>query len=180
MSSSLLLRFRLWHRKVAGTLFVFFFIISLTGVLLGWKSMFIKNIFENSNVKPSTSRQAWLSLELLEKMAAQSLTEKTNQPISQPERIELRPAKGFINMAFKNNYYVQVDGATGACIKIEQKNGGIIQDIHDGAIVGALFHNDGGWSKKVYSSIMGLAILSMTITGFYLWYKPRQIKLVKK
>ncbi len=179
MSSSLLMRFRLWHRKLAPALFLFFITISITGILLGWKSMFNTMVFENKSIKPNLNRQTWLPLDALAKKATEVLTEKTKETFIEPERIELRPAKGSINFMFKKNYFVQLDGATGSCIQIEQKNGSLIQDIHDGAIFGNLFANDMGWSKKVYSTFLGLAFLAMIITGFYLWYKPRQLNLQK-
>jgi len=44
---SLLQQFRNLHKKFASVLFVFFFLIGLTGSLLSFKSAFTKVIFEN-------------------------------------------------------------------------------------------------------------------------------------
>jgi uncharacterized iron-regulated membrane protein len=180
MAVSLLSSFRQWHRKLASVLFVFFFCISITGVMLGWKYLFTKSIFDNKNIKPETSLHKWLPLDSLERLAAVSLNEKTNNRFQHAENIQLKPAKGFISFVFKNNYNIQVDGATGAPIHIEQKNGGIIQDIHDGAIVGDWFNFKSGTAKTTYSTIMGLALLFLTVSGTYLWWKPKQIKNAKK
>jgi len=148
--------------------------------MLGWKSIFTKIIFDNKKVAPSATLQKWLPLDSLEIFASGALNEKTKNEFKHAESIQLKPAKGYINFIFKNNYNVQVDGATGTALHIEQKNGGLIQDIHDGAFVDGLFSSSAGLSKKIYTTIIGLALLFLTVSGFYLWYKPRQIKLSKK
>jgi len=72
-----------------------------------------------------------------------------------------------------------VDSNTGVPILIEKKFGGIIRDIHDGAILDTWIENKTSIFKKAYSIIMGLSLLLLTITGTYLWYKPRLIKKQK-
>ena len=176
MSKSLLLNSRVWHRKIASVLFIFFFFISLTGTLLAWKSAFTKTILENKTLEPSTALHAWLPVDSLEIMAVKSLNEKIQGKYKHAEKIELKPSKGYISFSFKNYYTVQLDGATGIPLLIEQKAGGFIQDIHDGAIADSLYNGKSGIAKKVYSTTMGLALLFMTISGFYLWYKPKQLK----
>ena len=148
--------------------------------MLGWKSLFTKTIFENKLIVPSSSLRNWLPLDSLEGLATRSLNEKTKSHFAQSDRIELRPAKGYINFAYKNYYNIQVDGATGTVVSIEQKNGGLIQDIHDGAIIDGWLGNKSGLSKKIYTTILGFALLLLTISGFYLWYKPKKVRQSKK
>jgi uncharacterized iron-regulated membrane protein len=179
MSKSVLHNFRLWHRKIASVLFVFFFIISITAILLGWKSLFTNIIYENKKIIPSVTFKKWLPLDSLEVLATSSLNKITNNQFKHAENIQVKPSKGLITFAFKNYYNIQVDGETGTTIHLEQKNGGLIQDIHDGAIVDGWLSNKLGLSKKIYTSIMGLALLFLTISGFYLWYKPKQLKQSK-
>lgn len=179
MAKSLLLRSRVWHRKIASVLFIFFFIILITGIMLAWKYVFTKTIYDDPKIKAETSLRKWLSLDSLETLAVVSLNEKASQKFKSAENIQLKPDKGYINFSFKNNYNIQVDGATGAPIHIEQKNGSFIQDIHDGAIVGDWFNLKSGLSKTIYSTLMGFALLFLTLSGFYLWWKPKQIKQSK-
>jgi uncharacterized iron-regulated membrane protein len=179
MAKSLLQSSRQWHRKIASLLFIFFFIISLTGVMLGWKYLFTKTVFDNRDVKMVTLFHKWLPLDTLEILAAKALNEKTGNAFEHAENIQLKPAKGYINFIFKKNYNIQVDGGTGHAIHIEQKNGSFIQDIHDGAILGGWFNLQSGLYKTIYSSVMGLALLFLTISGFYLWWKPKQLKQSK-
>ena len=178
MSKSLLQSSRTWHRKIASALFIFFFIISLTGLMLGWKALFTQIIFDNPNLKPA-DYHTWMPLDSLEILATHALNEKSGNRFEKAERIELRPAKGFVNFAYPKNYYIQVDGATGAPIHIERKNGSFIQDIHDGAILGNWLGGQTAVTKKIYTTILALALMFLTISGFYLWYKPRQLKKLK-
>jgi phosphotransferase system glucose/maltose/N-acetylglucosamine-specific IIC component len=177
MSKSLLLNFRLLHRKIASILFIFFFIIAITGLLLGMKSIFTKTIFENKQKTASITLSKILPLDSLEKIATVFINDKTKNDFKHVERIEVRPSKGIAVAYYKNNFSIQLNATNGIPLLIEQKNSGIIQDIHDGAVLGDLFGNKaGGTSKIIYSLIMGTSLLLLTITGFYMWYKPKQIK----
>lgn len=180
MSKSLLFTSRVWHRQIASVLFIFFFVIALTGLMLGWKSLFTKTIFENHQVTPEKNMSKWLPLDALEKKAAIALADQLHEPVSSADRVDIRPAKGYISFLFRKKYYVQVNGATGEAATIELRYGGLIQDIHDGAIADNLFGGHSGAAKTVYTTILSLSLLLLTISGFYLWYKPKQIRQSKK
>ena len=173
---SLLQNFRSLHKKFASVLFVFFFLIGFTGCLLAFKSAFTKTIFENKEVAAESKLAAILPLDSLEKIATNTLNEKANTKFKKSEKVEIKISKGTVLFYYKDAYSIQVNGATGAPILIEKKFGGIIQDIHDGAILDSLVTNKSSLSKKVYSIIMGLSLLLLTITGTYMWYKPKMIK----
>jgi uncharacterized iron-regulated membrane protein len=176
MSKSFLQIFRKWHRKIASILFVFFFFIGFTGCLLAFKSAFTSTIFENSTANSEVQFAQILPLDSLEKTAILVLNEKANTKFKKSEKVEVKMAKGTVVFYFKDAYSVQLNGATSAPILIEKKFGGIIQDIHDGAILDSWITNKSSAFKKVYSMIMGFALLLLTITGTYLWYKPNLIK----
>jgi uncharacterized iron-regulated membrane protein len=173
---SLLQKFRNLHKKFESVLFVFFFLIGLTGSLLSFKSVFTKVIFENKEISGDSKLTAILPLDSLETIATSTLNEKANTKFKKSEKVEIKIAKGTVLFYYKDAYSIQVNGASGAPILIEKKFGGIIQDIHDGAILDSLFTNKLSLSKKVYSIIMGLSLLLLTITGTYMWYKPKMIK----
>jgi uncharacterized iron-regulated membrane protein len=173
---SLLQQFRNLHKKFASVLFVFFFLIGLTGSLLSFKSAFTKVIFENKQISGENKLAAILPLDSLETIATSTLNEKASTSFKKSEKVEIKLSKGTVIFYYKDAYSIQVNGASGAPILIEKKFGGIIQDIHDGAIVDSLLTNKLSLSKKVYSIIMGLSLLLLTITGTYMWYKPKMIK----
>jgi uncharacterized iron-regulated membrane protein len=173
---SLLQNFRSLHKKFASVLFVFFFLIGFTGCLLAFKSAFTKTIFEDKEVAVESKLSSIMPLDSLERMATSVLNEKANTKFKKSEKVEIKISKGTVLFYYKEAYSIQVNGATGAPILIEKKFGGIIQDIHDGAILDSLVTNKSSLSKKVYSITMGLSLLLLTITGTYMWYKPKMIK----
>jgi len=176
MSKSLLNNFRNLHKKLASVLFVFFFFISVTGSLLAFKSFFTKTIFQNKQVKAEGALSQFMPIDSLEKAAVTALNENAGTTFKKSEKVEIKISKGTVLFYFKDAYSVQLNGETGMPTLIEKKYGGIIQDIHDGAILDSWIVNSFSGFKKGYSLIMGLSLLLLTITGTYLWYKPKMIK----
>jgi uncharacterized iron-regulated membrane protein len=176
MQDSILSTSRKWHRRLASLFFAFFFIIAGTGLILGWKFLFTKTIYESAATGRTADFHQWLPLDSLEKKAALSLNSYLSKQVQHSDRVDVRLTKGTISFYFPGNYNVQLDGASGKIIRIEQKNGGWIQDLHDGAIIGSWIGIKSGAAKTIYSSVLGLSLLFLTVSGFYLWYKPKQIK----
>jgi uncharacterized iron-regulated membrane protein len=147
--------------------------------MLAWKSIFSTVYYSNKDIEPSIGLRNCLPLSALENLAIKALEAQTENKFDHADKIELKPPKGYINFTFKNGYNVQLDGATGAILRIDYKYGGWIQDLHDGSIVEDWTH-DTIAGKKIYSTVMSLALLFLTISGIYLWYKPKQIKKAKQ
>ena len=179
MAKSLLQNFRNLHKKFASVLFVFFFLIGLSGAMLAFKSVFSKTIYENNANKSTDAKVHFLPVDSLELLATTSLNAYANTAFKHSEKVEIKVTKGSVIFYYKNALSIQVNSNTGAPILIEKKFGGIIQDIHDGAILDGWIENKSSIFKKGYSMIMGLSLLLLTITGTYLWYKPRLIKKQK-
>ena len=146
--------------------------------MLGWKSIFSSTIFENKSIMANKSSKKWLPLDSLDKLATQFVNQKLHTNFLRSDKVELKLSKGSIIFFYKN-ITAQIDGTSGSVILIEKKYGSLIQDIHDGAIMDELTNNKSGISKKIYSTVIGFTLLMLTITGFYLWYKPNTIKRKK-
>jgi hypothetical protein len=144
--------------------------------MLGWKSLFSTTVYALPKHSSNGHHGRWLPLDSLETAAAESLEAHTGMSAGHPERADLRIAGGYIEFMFDRSYYVRVDGASGLVTLIERRYGGWIQDIHDGAIVDNWLGDKAGASKKIYSTVVGTALLFLTLTGIYLWYKPLLIK----
>ena len=176
MTKSLLAGSRIWHRRVSSILFVFFLLVCLTGLMLGWKSLFSTTVFALPKHSGKGHHGQWLPLDSLETAASESLAEHTGMNAGHPERADLRLSNGYIEFMFDKAYYVRVEGASGLVTLIERRYGGWVQDIHDGAIVDSWLGDKAGAAKKIYSTVVGAALLFLTLTGIYLWYKPLLIK----
>jgi len=158
------------HRWTGLALFVFFFVIGITSVLLGWKK-------DSDYLMPPTSRGSstdlteWLPTDRLLTIAQTTLRDSLGPAYStEIDRIDYRPGKGSIKFLFDGHYQeVQLDGATGTLLSLGTRRSDFIERIHDGSIVSDT-------TKVVYSTVMGLATVVFTVSGFWLWYGPRRMR----
>ena len=183
-STGLLRAARKGHRKVAAALFVFFLIISLTGVLLGWKNLLSTEIYKGGSkqmMAGSGSVKSWLPLDSLKQLAIIALQQKLpaagNAGV---ERMDARMDKGTIRFSFRNEYNVQLNAMTGELQSIGKKAPEWITHLHDGEIMNDLFNIKNGAPEYIYTSIMGLALFFLTMTGFWMWFRPKQIRSFRR
>lgn len=175
--ANLIRAFRKIHRMTGVLLFVFFFINSITGLLLGWKKHSGGLLLPESYKGTSTELKDWLPLDSLHKNACKILHDSVSTDLSlELERIDVRKDKGMVKFVFNDHFWgIQLDGATGKLLQIERRNSDIIENIHDGSILDHYLGTTGEPIKVVYTTIMGLGLLIFTITGFWLWYGPKRM-----
>jgi len=174
--------FRKVHRITGAFLFVFFFFISVSGILLGWKNNSNGLILPKTKIGTSTNLQEWLPIDSLHQIAINNLQDTFPQKIDlEVDRIDIRKSKGIVKFVFKNNYWeVQLDGATGNLLQIGKRNSDFIENLHDGSILDTWFNTSNKPIKLIYTTVMGFALLLFTITGFWLWYGPKRMKQIRK
>jgi hypothetical protein len=147
-------------------------ITSTTGVLLGWK----KNveILQPATLKgSSTNINEWVSFETVAVSALRAIDSVTHEANS-VDRLDVRFDKGIIKVLFANGYWeAQVDAATGKTLSVARRHADWIEHIHDGSIISDFF-------KLMYTNYIGLGLLFLSITGFWLWYGPRVIRKAKR
>jgi uncharacterized iron-regulated membrane protein len=170
--------FRRVHRLSAISLFFFFFIISCSGLLLGWKKHSAGIILPKTTTGTSTDFNDWLPLDSLNNIANNALLEHTGANLSlELDRVDIRKEKGVAKFVYAKHYWgVQVDGATGKVLHIGKRNSDLFENIHDGSILDRLLGTSNGQIKLFYSTVMALSLLTFTITGFWLWYGPKRMK----
>ena len=102
-------------------LFLFFLIISVSGVLLGWKKNSGGYLLPETRQGTSTELSAWLPLDSLISNAAQFLRDSISPALStDPERIDIRKDKGVIKLVYSDHFYeVQLDGVSGELLQIK-------------------------------------------------------------
>ena len=170
--------FRKAHRWSAIVLFVFFLIISVSGLLLGWKKHSGDLILPKTYKGTSDNITTWLPLDSLNRIADQALASHAGSGKSfKLDRIDIRKEKGVAKFIYSDHYWgVQVDGATGNVLHIGKRNSDLFENIHDGSILDKVLGTSNGQIKVLYSSLMGLSLLTFTVTGFWLWYGPKKMK----
>ncbi len=174
--------FRKIHRFTGASLFLFFVVVSVSGLLLGWKKHSGGLILEKSFSGKSSNPQDWLPLSKLQQNALE-FAQKEVSPTSSLEidRIDVRPDKGMVKFVFVQDYWgLQLDMTTGEVLHFERRRADFIENIHDGSIVDLIFGISGGYIKLVYTSVMGLSLLTFTITGFWLWFGPKRMAKTRR
>jgi uncharacterized iron-regulated membrane protein len=163
---------RKWHRNVSAVVFSFFFFISVTGILLGWKDLFASKIYTSSGKQVMAGKvKDWLSLDSLKQIAENDLKQRVPEAgevkvISLTSRMD----KGFVRFTFNNQYNVQLNAGSGELQSVEKKATDLFIKIHDGEILDELFNTKSGAIKTSYTSLLGLALFFLTLTGFWMRY----------
>ena len=174
--------FRKVHRLTGAFLFVFFFIVSVSGLLLGWKKHSNGYILPESRQGTSTDLADWLPFDSLQTLAFTALHESVSPDLSlELERIDARPDKGMVKFVFSKHFWgIQVDGATGQILHIERRRHDMVENVHDGTIMDLWFDTDGEIIKLIYTTIIGSALFTFTLTGFWLWYGPKRMTRTRR
>ena len=181
-SANLIRTFRKVHKQIAIFLFALFLVISITGLLLGWKKNSFGIILPAVSKGVSSDLKTWLPLDSLQTIAINALHDSISQNLSTTlERIDARPSKGIVKFIFADDYWeVQLDGTSGSVLNINRRRSDIIENIHDGTILDVLFNTKNDQFKLSYTTIMGLALLMLTVSGFWLWYGPKKLRKQKQ
>lgn len=163
------------HRYTGLALFALFMVIAITGLLLGWKKNSNGYLLPKSKRGTSIVSTEWLSIDALQDRAQFVLDSLTPTLDPTIDRIDIRPDKGMVKFTFKQHYQeVQLDCANGAILSFSKRRSDFIEQLHDGSIVDR--QTGGSFVKLLYTTIMGLALLIFTLTGFWLWYGPKRMR----
>lgn len=173
--------FRKLHRWTGVFLFIFFFAIAITGLLLGWKSNSNGYILPETQKGTSIVLSEWLSLDSLYAISCQVVRDSIDSQLSlELNRIDVRKNKGLAKFVFEEgNWGVQLDGATGKVLQIGKRRSDLIENLHDGSFFDDQLGTKGKPIKLVYTTVLGLALILFTVTGFWLWYGPKRLKKKK-
>jgi hypothetical protein len=176
--AKLLRIFRKIHRITGATLFIFFFFIAITGLLLGWKKHSGGIILSKSYKGISTDLKDWLPIDSLNTLANYYLLETISPELSTDiDRIDIRKDKGMVKFIYTEHLWgLQLDGATGKLLHADRRYSDLIENIHDGSILDKYLGTSDNQVKVFYTTVMGVALLIFTITGFWLWYGPKRMR----
>ena len=175
-------KYRKIHRTLSVFLGILFIIVSITGLLLGWKKNSNGIILPKSAKGISTNLKEWLPFNTLQTIAIKALKDSIDQNIDiDIQRIDARPEKGIVKFVFKNNYWgIQLDGATGDVLAVTKRRSDLIENIHDGSFLDMIFKTNCEILKLIYTTIIGLTLFIFTVTGFLMWHGSERIKKMNK
>lgn len=167
--------YRRLHKTIAIPLVVFLFLIGVTGLLLTWK--------DELKLKPPSQsivqQQNLIGLKSIEDIA-KNYSDSLNLD-NTINRIDYRPSKGIAKVRFEYHFTeLQINCYTGDIISVKQRTADIIEMIHDGSIIDYLFKSDSHYTKLLYSTLTSLGLIILSISGFMMWLRPKQIKALKQ
>lgn len=164
--------FRKWHKRIGLGLLVFFFIMALTGVLLAWK--------DPLGLKPATTKSVeitsvenWTPLDQIVQVAQTHA--RANGLDEQIDRVDIRLDKGVAKVLFKHHFTeLQIEGLGGRIVSEKVRADHFIERIHDGSII-EFYFSQTDVAKWVYSTFIGLGLIALSLSGFFLWYGPKKM-----
>jgi hypothetical protein len=163
------------HRYTGASLFLIFLFVSITGLLLGWKKDSGGYLLPNTQRGISTNPTEWMYLDELQILAAHLLDSLDHDLDPTIDRLDIRPERGIVKFTFQHHYQeLQLDLATGELLSYGKRRSDWLEHVHDGSIVDLTLGT--GFFKLLYTSVAGLALLTFTVTGFWLWYGPRRMR----
>lgn len=170
------------HGWVAIILVFFFLILAGSGLLLGWKKHSNNTILPKTEKGVSDNPTDWLPMDSLYNIAYQTMrTEISATMDSSLQRIDIRPHKGIAKFIYNDGFWgIQLDLATGEVLAINKRYSDIIENIHDGSILDYWFDTDDEQIKLSYTTIMGLSLLVLSLSGLLLWLGPRYIRWMRR
>lgn len=163
--------YRKWHRYFGLSIALFLLISALTGILLAWK----KNV---EVLQPPTQKGS--TMDLLEWRPVEELAGKALMAVDSLglgadnfDRIEYRPTKGIAKVIFDTgSWEVQIDATSLEVLSVAKRHSDWIEHLHDGSIISETF-------KLISMNILGVGLIILLVTGFWLWWGPRRIRKLK-
>ena len=170
--------FRKVHRVTGAFLFVVFFVVAVTGLLLGWKKHSGGALLADTMKGRSADPEDWRPMhELVESAKTAARGRISAEMDLSIDRLDVRPEKGIVKVVFIDGYWgVQVDCTTGEVLQIERRRSDFIEQLHDASFLDNYVETEYGQIKLIYTTITGTALLLFTITGFWLWYGPKRMR----
>jgi len=162
------------HSWISVSMVLFMLVMAITGILLAWKKQ-LKLLPKTQKSKVEQADQ-WIPVEEMARLGREFAQDSLGKS-SEIDRIDIRPDKGIAKIVFKYHFTeLQLDGFSGKVLSVAQRNSDLIEKIHDGSILDFLTNPDGEGFKISYSTLTGLALTILSLTGIFLWYNPRWIK----
>ena len=167
------------HRYTGLALAIFFLVIGVTGLLLGWKKQAV--LLPPTAKGVSAEAVQWLPVNTLTQKAHKYLQDSVGAHLSlELDRIDIRPDKGIAKYVYVDHYWeVQVDCTNAALLSIGKRNSDFLEHLHDFSLFDREIKTGGDVIKLFYTTLMGLSVIVFTLTGFWLWYGPKQMKHIK-
>jgi len=165
------------HKKIGIILMVLVLLISISGLLLGIKDEI--GLKPQTESAPQINSDQWISIKRIDSIAKVYAQEQLHLD-SQIDRIDIRPSKGIAKILYKKHFTeLQIDIQTAKVVSVSTRADHFIERLHDGSIIDFYF-SDTNASKIIYTTLVSLGLVLMSISGYLLWRNPKKIKRKKR
>lgn len=170
------------HSWVAIVLVLFFLVVASTGLLLGWKKHSNNTILPKTEKGISDQPTDWLPMDTLYWIAYNTMRAEISTTMdSSLQRIDIRPHKGIAKFIYNEGFWgVQLDLTTGEVLAINKRYSDIIENFHDGSVLDYWLGTNDEQIKLSYTTIMGISLLTLSLSGLLLWLGPRYIRWMRR
>ena len=150
-------------------------------MLLGLKKHSAGLLLPKTYVGTSINLKEWLPIDSLHCIDCKVLRYSVSADLSfDISKLAMRKDKGVVKFAFEHHYWgIQLDATTGKLLHIGVRRSDFIEHLHDGSILDRYLGTSGDQFKLIYTSLMGLSLLLLTLSGFWLWYGPKRLRRIK-
>lgn len=164
-------RYRALHKYIGITLAVIVLVSSITGILLAWKK-------QSDLLQPPT--QKGITTELSELASVKEMVDQVvlavdslGLTVENLDRLEYRATKGIAKAIFDTgNWEVQIDASNLEILSVAKRHSDWIEQLHDGSIISEIF-------KLISMNVLGIGLLILILSGYWLWYGPKKIRRLK-
>lgn len=174
--------YRNLHNKAGIILLLLILISASTGILLGWKKNSMGYLQAATAKGTSADPSRWLPMDTLISLAGRALHDGVDRSLNLDiDRIDIRPEKGIAKFVYLHHFQsVQMDLTTGQVLGFEVRRSDWIEKLHDGSLLDYYIDAKGTPTKLVFTTIVGLGLLLLCFSGFWLWLNPRRIRNAKR
>lgn len=162
---------RVWHRRAALLISLPLLVTICTGVLLLLRGDFAWIQPKSHTGSVTLTSPAFDHAAILSKL--QTLPEAEVKSWKDVSSVIFNPGKGLYQVRLKNDYEIQLDAANGQVLNSQFRLSGVLQKLHEGDFFHPL-------ARKWVFLPSGLILLSLWLSGLYLFFFPKFKKATKK
>ena len=163
------------HKWTGISLALIFAVMAVTGFLLLVKKQvaWVQPPTMQGAAGPGVEPSQFITMErLFEAVLAEGHSDFTS--LGDVDRVDFRPGDRVFKVVSRSNYAeVQVCAVTGNVLHVDWRPSDLLEDIHDGSIVGGWFHS---WVMPV----VACGLLFLTFSGVWLWIEPMVRRRARK
>lgn len=173
---STLVSFRKVHKTIGVIIGIWLIVVACTGLMLGWKKTVGNPLQAPTEKGISSNLNDWLPIGELKFKADSMLKSQFSDAKPDAFKIDIRSKTEVVKFIYTKDFKeVQVDGQSGKILALNHRNSDWIEKLHEGAIFD-IWAGKGSFFKHFFVTLGGIGIITLAISGFWLYLGPKLIR----